>query len=291
MFIYIFAIFCKLSTIMEKLESEYYNNNDKSNSWNFLHSSSKTLYNRFNKKYKQFAIKEFLKQQKNYTLFRQTSGNQFKRDPYRVYFIDECWEVDLMSLPTSYARYNSGYTYILTCIDLFSRYAFVRCLQTKQPREVIRNLVDIFQKSNRKPRVLQTDAGGEFVNTSVDAFLKHQQIQHRIPNTTLPAKNAIVERFNRTLKSRIVRYLNFKHETKQKNEKRCVDDIQILVDDYNRTQHSIIGVAPTSVTKANAVLIYHNLRMKNKMLDEKNKKLNNLKENDFVRIKKKTNNL
>ena len=61
------------------------------------------------------------------------------------------------------SRYNRGYKYLLTCIDIFGKYAWVVPLKTKQSQE----LVKAFQKilaSGRKPSKLQTDQGTEFLN-------------------------------------------------------------------------------------------------------------------------------
>ena len=42
--------------------------------------------------------------------------------------------VDLQNL----SPYNKGYKYLLTCIDIFSKYAFVLHLKTKQGQELVR---------------------------------------------------------------------------------------------------------------------------------------------------------
>ena len=54
-------------------------------------------------------------------------------------------------------------------------------------------------------------------------------------------KEDIVERFNRTLKTRMYRY--FKHSKSY----RYVDVLQDLVHSYSHTYHSSIGMAPASV--------------------------------------------
>lgn len=266
---------------MNRLKREYYDSGDSNNL--FLHHSSKVIYKKLKKKYKERDIKQFLRTQRNYTLFKQSTGKKNERNAYKVFTVDQLWELDLISLPTL-AKFNSGVIHILVCIDVFSRFAFVRPLKNKQPREVVKNLVNIFNVSKRKPAIIQSDAGKEFTGNVMKYFLKNENIEFRVPKTTLPAKCAVVERFNRTLKQRISRYLNWKSVTSQPNEKRYIDAIQTIVDDYNRTIHSTIKIAPQNVTKANSVQLYDRVRTRWLNIPSK---ISKFLRGDFVRVKRK----
>ena len=57
----------------------------------------------------------------------------------------------------------------------------------------------------RKSERIQTEAGNEFLNKEVQGFLKRQDIHHFVSNSD--KKAAVVERFNRTIRSRIWTYL------------------------------------------------------------------------------------
>ena len=58
---------------------------------------------------------------------------------------------------------------------------------------------------NRKPITIQSDKGTEFVNSSVQQYLKHQGVSfHTTHNPDI--KGAIIELFNRTLKTRMFKY-------------------------------------------------------------------------------------
>lgn len=265
---------------MERLTSRYYKN-DVENPL-FLQHSSKILYKKLNGRVKLKNIKNFLEQQRNYTLFKQPSGKNSERNPYRVYFIDQCWEMDLMSLP-ALAKYNSGFVHILVCIDLFSRFAFARCLRTKKPREVIGNLIDIFKSHNRKPFTLVSDKGGEFVNKNVKDFLQKEKIKFRTPVTTLKAKCSLVERLNRSLRQRLSRFFNYKKLIGKSNANRYYDSIQLIVDDYNRTRHSTLGIAPVNVTAKNSTQVYHRLKLQREKIPSK---AAIFMVNEFVRVKR-----
>lgn len=263
---------------MESIKREYYKF-DKEKSL-FLEHSPSIIHSKLKKKVSKRKIKEFLEGQRNYTLFKQLTGKKNERNHYKIYSIDELWEIDLMSLPTL-AKYNSGIIYILVCIDCFSRFAFVRYLQNKQPRSVVKALLDIFKNTNRKPYTIQSDAGKEFVGKDMKFFLKRENIRFRIPKTTLPAKCAFVESLNRTLKQRIFRFINWKKVTNQINPMRYIDALQLIVDNYNRTKHSSTKTAPYDVRKSNATKIYHYQRKIHRKDTPKNPKL---MEGEFVRV-------
>lgn len=270
----------------------------------YLHQSANVLFDRLNeiagaklkeikgtKREKINIIKSFLQQQRSYTLFR-SSKKPVPRNSYRVWSIDLLWEIDLAALP-QLARANNNITFLLVCIDVFSRFAFVRPVKSKQPHEIVKALNDIFRTTNRKPYQIQSDAGKEFIGKIMQNFLEHENIRFRIVQTTLPAKASIVERFNRTLKERIFRYLNWRQSTQLPNEKRYIDALQMIVDDYNRSKHSSLAqLRPIEVTSKNAVHVYNLTRQR---IEKQIKKYENQNERkklkfqigDFVRVQRK----
>ena len=62
------------------------------------------------------------------------------------------------------------------------------------------------EAKGRKLQTLQTDAGKEFYNQTFQTLMKTQEI-HPF-STHGDAKASIVERFNRTLKSKLYRYFD-----------------------------------------------------------------------------------
>ena len=55
---------------------------------------------------------------------------KFKRHYVYSPGIDIIWTSDLLLIP-KYANYNNGYKYILTVMDVFSKYALVRVMKNK----------------------------------------------------------------------------------------------------------------------------------------------------------------
>jgi hypothetical protein len=121
----------------------------------------------------------------------------------------------------------------------------------KTPEQVIEALQSIFAMEGRKPHLLQTDQGKEFENRQVRAFLQ----QHGIEQFSVksPFKAAVVERFNRTLKEKMWRYLT------HKNTEQWVDVLSKLVHGYNQSHHRVIGRAPASVNAENAMEVWQHL--------------------------------
>ncbi|KAJ8019141.1 Endogenous retrovirus group K member 11 Pol protein [Holothuria leucospilota] len=136
---------------------------------------------------------------------------------------------------------KTRYRYILTCIDILSKFAWARVLKDKTSRSVIRAFRSILKEQNRKPQALQTDKGKEFLNNPFQKFLRDEKI--RFFTTNNETKASVVERFNRTLKTKMWRYFT------ANGTRRYVDVLQKFIDGYNRSKHSSIAMAPKNVDK------------------------------------------
>ena len=189
-------------------------------------------------KYVRRRARDWLQSQDTYTLHKPVRHN-FPRNKTVVYGIDDQWQADLVDM-REWQRENRNYTFLLTCIDIFSKYAWVRPIKNKSGDTVCEALKSIFESSNRSPQNLQTDKGKEFLNRNVKALLKEYEIHHFV--TENETKAAVVERFNRTLKSRMWRYFT------ENGNHHYLDALQQLVEAYNRTKHRTIGLAPIQVT-------------------------------------------
>ena len=125
--------------------------------------------------------------------FEQTCAKKkFPRNPYTATIIDDVWEMDLPDL-SSLSKYNDKYKYLLNVIDIFSRYAWSVTLKDKTAYSITSALKYLFQ--NSKPITIQSDNGTEFVNTTVQQYLKLQGVNiHTTHNPDI--KGAVIERYN-----------------------------------------------------------------------------------------------
>lgn len=178
-------------------------------------------------------VKSWLSSQLTYTLHKPVR-KRFKRNPTIVNGIDDQWQADLVDVK-EFARENKGYKYLITIIDIFTKYAFVFPTKTKTMSDVLAGFKEVFKA--RRPIKLQTDQGKEFDNKLFRDFLKTENILYYTTRNT-EIKCAIVERFNRTLRSRMFRYFT-KHGTRK-----YIDVLDNLVSAYNKTTHTSTGFAP-----------------------------------------------
>ena len=217
--------------------------------------------------------KEWLKKQPTYTLHRQAR----KTYPSRKYYvsnIDEQWQMDLADM-ILIQRQNNGYRYILTCIDILSRYAWARPLRTKQGLEVAQAIKDIFETSKRMPKRIQTDQGKEFYNASVKRLLDEHDIE--LFSVMSPKKCALVERWNRTLKTKLWKYFT------SKNTYKWLEVLPKIVHAYNHSKHRTIKMKPSDVNEENAMLVWERLYGNDK---RHRRSIHNIDEGDTVRISK-----
>jgi transposase InsO family protein len=127
---------------------------------------------------------------------------RFPRNPYTVTNIDDVWEMDLADL-SPLSTYNDKYKYLLNVIDIFSRYAWTVPSKDKTGKSIAAALTTLFQ--NGKPITIQSDKCTEFVNATVQQYLKRQGVDfHTTHNPDI--KGAVIERFNRNLKTKMYNY-------------------------------------------------------------------------------------
>ena len=201
----------------------------------------------------------------------------FKRNKVLVGGIDDIWQADLIDVK-NIKNYNYNIKYILTCIDVFSKYGWVIKLKSKTAKDVLEAFKIIF-KDKRTPRALHVDGkniffinikciilkiftskgGNEFKGVCRDYLVNEKKIKIYITNSKLKAVN--VERFNSTIKSKMYRMFTFKKslKTARNKYKNFTSNLQDLIDSYNRTYHRSIKEKPINVNKENELKIFKNL--------------------------------
>ena len=196
-------------------------------------------------------IKEYLQTQRAYS-FHKPAQKRYTRNKTIVYGIDSQWQADLADMQ-ALASENNGIKYLLTCIDVFSKFAWVIPVKDKSAKTMLEALDHLLhQSAPRKPKKLQTDKGTEFLNKQFQNKLKTQYgIEHF--TTMGETKAAIVERFNRTLKERIWHYFT------SSKSKEYFSVLQDIVDAYNHSMHRSIKMRPVDVKKSNENLVWRRL--------------------------------
>ena len=193
-------------------------------------------------------LQEWLMSRDEYTLHRPIHK---KHETLKVQVggIDDLWQADLIDVK-NLASENDGIKFLLTCIDVFSKYAWVVTIKNKSATTVFEAFKEIM-KSGRKPKKLQTDKGNEFFNNILKEYLKKHEIE--LYATYSDEKSSVVERFNRTLKEKLWKYFTFSESNVY------FKVLPQIVEAYNNSKHRSIKEAPIKVNEKNEKEIYKNL--------------------------------
>ena len=75
----------------------------------------------------------------------------------------------------SLRKYSKGIKYLLSAIDLFSKYACVIPIKDKKGISIVDAFEKISKESNRKPNKIWDDKGSEFYNNSFKKWLEDNE--------------------------------------------------------------------------------------------------------------------
>ena len=162
----------------------------------------------------------------------------FKKGKVYSAFKDNIWGVDLADMQLL-SKYNKGIRFLLCVIDIFSKYAWVVLLKDKKGISIVKAFQSILKQSNRKPNKMWLDKGSEFYNAYFKKWLRDNDIV--MYSTHNEGESVVAERFIRTLKSKIYKYMT----SVSKNV--YIDKLDDLVDEYNNTYHTTIKMKPVDV--------------------------------------------
>ena len=96
------------------------------------------------------------------------------RPHYQVTIPNEIHQFDLLYMPSD-TLYGNKFKYILSRINVASRYKVVRPLRTKQAKDVADMIADIYKVGPLTyPKIFQCDNGSEFKAEVTKMFKKHE---------------------------------------------------------------------------------------------------------------------
>ena len=223
-------------------------------------------------RYSKKKVEEFLAKQRVYTLHKPIR-HRFKTRRVLVSNIDDQWQADLVDMQ-KLSKYNKNYNYILTVIDIFSKFAWAIPIKKKTGEEILKAFNIIFKY--RRPMKIHTDKGLEFINKPKQNLF--QKLGIHWFTTENETKAQVVERFNRTLKSKMYKYFT------ANNTKTWIDIIHDLIFNYNNSYHRSIKMTPVEASlEKNSKSVYDSLFPNEKIGKLKGK----FKVGDRVRISKK----
>ncbi len=213
------------------------------------YSGVSTLYReakKLNRKVKVSDVEAFLKKQYVYSMHKPARRN-FEHARVIVPGPSYQFQMDLSDMQ-NIKQFNDGFQYLVTCIDVFSKYAWAIPVRNKSGDEIVR----AFKLIGRKPQVVQTDEGKEFLNKKFQALLQQIGIRFFTSKNRL-IKCAVVERFNRTLKNKIYKHFSVTRKY------RYLEALPKILDSYNNSYHRSIKMKPREVGPVNVAEVRDNL--------------------------------
>jgi len=194
-------------------------------------------------------IKTWLQKQDSYTLHRQVR-KRFPWNPCSVNNILDVFECDLVAVQVL-SKHNDGHNYLLTVIDVFSKFLHIVPLKSKTCKDVSSAFRSVLRDPKyskpfkRRPVWVRTDKGKEFLNSAFQNLLKHEGIQFQVCSNP-DIKCSVVERAQRTIRDKLYKFFTYK------NTYRYIDVLQYCVAGSNAAVHTSTGMAPG----ASEILMY-----------------------------------
>ena len=189
--------------------------------------------------FKRKEVEDFVRKQFVYQVNKQVNKPKVFNTIYAP-FNRYGYQMDIMV----YDRYEyQGYKYVLCVIDVHSRYASCKALTNMNMTTIMKNVKEILDDMGI-PQNINCD--NQF---NKKAFLDYCKENNIIPHFSDPEelnKNAIIERFHRTLARLIQRW---REATRKYDWYKVLPE---LVENYNTAYHKTIEAIPIEVWKGKA---------------------------------------
>ena len=197
-------------------------------------------------------------------IYSKAPKKNFPTNKTIIKSIDDTWSSDLLDMNDYGIKNNKGYRYILVVIHNFSKFGWTTPLKNKYAQSITDAFSEIMKSSNRKPNVLETDDGKEYVNKIFNEFLNNNNIKRYSRYTDKGA--VFAERFNRTIRNLL------KKPVFLAGNADWLSELPSVVKKYNNTIHHSTKMKPIDASKkSNQKLVYNNLKDDREVLKPKYK--------------------
>ena len=133
---------------------------------------------------------------------------------------------------TIISKFNKEFNFSSCVIDIYSKYSWVVALKGKKGNTISNAFQKVLKESNRKPNKILVDKDSEFYNRSMKSWLEKNDVE--IYSMHNEGKSVVAERFIRTLKNKIYKYMT----SILKNV--YIDKLDDIVNKYNISHHNTI---------------------------------------------------
>lgn len=184
----------------------------------------------------QTRVMEYLKGQEVYQLHKQTPRGK-KVTPILTTRPMQIVQIDLVDM-SAMGPQNANYNWILTIIDLFSKYLWTYALKNKEAKTVVGSIKIWLEDVPEYPDTIQSDNGSEFVNSEFDNAIAGTAIKHSRSRSYTPQSQGCVEKVNGTLKRLLFAYMT------ATRSKCWTNALAPCTKNYNTTYHTVIKTTP-----------------------------------------------
>lgn len=108
-------------------------------------------------------------------------------------------------------RARGGNAYILTVVDGFTKYVFVKPVKNTRTKSTLRVLENVFYDFGLPSRII-SDRGTSFTLRAFRNFCEFHGIKHVLNAVACPRANGQAERFNQTILSALMKHNSGKNE-------------------------------------------------------------------------------
>ena len=187
-------------------------------------------------------VEKFIKNQEVTQIHQTVNTSGSFIAPYSLYE----FQVDLIYLDDTHLNDAS---YGLCCIDVFSKKADIELMKRKDEADTVEAMKKIFKRMGT-PEFIYSDEGSEFKSSEFKKLCQDNQVDIIYTLRHAP----VVERFNRTIKGILYKYLN------SSKSKTIINVLPLILKNYNSSYHKTIKMAPNDVNEDNENEVFLNIK-------------------------------
>ena len=201
------------------------------------------IYNILKNKYKTVTEKKVENIVNTFYTKQVVKPRQIRKDTFSSIYAKkkgEQYQWDLVDY-SKFSKSNKGYKFLMNMIDVYTRYAVSIPIKAKTIKEILPAFKKAIKIMGVVPENLTTDLEKAIMGNAFQSYLKENNIKH-YPTPPYKKRNAsIIERFNRTLREKLLKYMTSRDTNKYSNE------LDNIVMNYNNSKHRGINAKPSSM--------------------------------------------
>ena len=239
------------------------------NNLDILSLSTETVYNKILKQFHYLNISKdlvrfYIKHKANITRSMRNPIDRPIIKSYRPTKPREHWQMDCIILSKKIIKnHNNQHDYLLVIIDIFSKFVYLKPLQSKRlstfkqssddlpgPRRTLSGAIATYLQhifyAGDIPKVIQCDNGSEFKGEVLE-ILKHFGVKRNEIPTYSPQTNGFVENKNKLIKDMLYVFFSNNIRLKKKKPYRYIDDIDKIAYSINCSIQSVTKYPPIQI--------------------------------------------